>query len=99
MGYSAHLFVLYEQVSLSQCAPAGARVTRSVFFGNREQCDERDGENREGEGPRRVLLAPPSLHSVKDGVVVHYRNIFMHARSCAVTTTETANAPALVSVE
>jgi hypothetical protein len=57
---------------------------RPVVLCECEQRDKRYGQDGEGEGARRVLLAPPSLDGLEDGVVVHCHDIFGHARSRAV---------------
>jgi hypothetical protein len=57
---------------------------RPVVLCECEQRDKRYGQDSEGEGARRVLLAPPSPDGLEDGVVVHCHGIFGHARIRAV---------------
>jgi hypothetical protein len=78
----AHLCVLHEQVPLPQRATRSCVCPmRAVVLGQRQRRHERDGEQREGEGPRRVFRAAPSLHRLQDGVVVHCHDMFLHARA------------------
>jgi hypothetical protein len=50
---------------------------RSVIFRQGQQRNECYGKYCQGEGARRVSLAPPSLHSVQDGLVVHCHRILV----------------------
>jgi hypothetical protein len=86
----SYLDVKGRKLSLAQrgsCTCTCGRCSYSCscsaqLFCPREQCDQTDGEDGERKGPGRVFGAPPSLHCVQDGALVHGHNILLHARRC-----------------
>jgi hypothetical protein len=77
-----HLCILCEEVPLPQRATRTCASTmRAVVLGQRQHCHERDGEESEGKGPRRVFFAAPSLHCVQDIQIVHCHDMLLHARA------------------
>lgn len=82
----SYLDVKSRKLSLAQrgactCGRCSCSCSAQLFC-PREQCDQTDGEDGERKGPGRVFGAPPSLHGVQDGALVHGHNILRHARRC-----------------
>lgn len=72
-----YLLVEYRDLSLAQYVTVGRL---SALLCPCEHCNERNGEERERKGARRVFCAAPSLHRVQDGALIHCHNIVLHAR-------------------